>query len=150
IQEHHASRLHWDFRLEADGVLKSWAVTKEPTLDPSIKRLAVQVEDHPLPYAKFHGDIPAGQYGAGHVEIWDKGTYENLEANRPRKPRSVSDAIENGKIEVELHGKKLNGAYALVRMSGKSGGPRGQNWLLIKKRDQFSKAETQKSNPDRA
>lgn len=130
IQEHHATRLHYDFRLEADGVLKSWAVTKEPTLDPRVKRLAVQVEDHPLAYASFHGDIPEGEYGAGHVEIWDSGRYENLLEEKPEK-KSVAEAIEEGHVEIELHGSKLEGKFALIRMKGEE----GKNWLLIKMKD---------------
>ncbi len=130
IQEHHASRLHYDFRLEADGVLKSWAVTKEPTLDPSVRRLAVAVEDHPIAYAKFHGDIPAGEYGAGHVEIWDHGTYENITGDEDGH-RSIAEGIESGTIEFVLHGEKLNGAFALVMMKGRG----EKNWLLIKKKD---------------
>jgi len=130
IQEHHASRLHYDFRLEADGVLKSWAVTKEPTLDPAIRRLAVEVEDHPIAYAKFHGDIPAGEYGAGHVEIWDHGTYENITGDEDGR-RSIAEGIDAGTIEFVLHGEKLNGAFALVLMKGRG----DKNWLLIKKKD---------------
>ena len=117
VQEHHASRLHYDFRLEADGVLKSWAVPKKPTLNPSIKRLAVHVEDHPVEYARFSGEIPKGEYGAGKVEIWDKGTYENLLADKPQ-PETVAEAIKHGHVEVKLEGKKLKGSFALVRMDG--------------------------------
>jgi len=130
IQEHHASRLHWDFRLEADEVLKSWAVTKEPVPDTSIRRLAVEVEDHPLAYADFSGDIPEGEYGAGHVEIWDHGTYRNLMAGK-EKPMTLAESIEAGHVEVELHGKKLRGGFALIRMKGND----GRNWLLVKMKD---------------
>jgi DNA ligase D-like protein (predicted 3'-phosphoesterase) len=112
VQEHHARRLHYDLRLEADGVLKSWAVTKIPSMDPTVRRLAVRTEDHPLEYANFEGDIPKGQYGAGHVEIWDRGTYENLSAG------PLTDALNAGKVEIEFHGKKLKGKFALIRMAG--------------------------------
>ena len=133
IQKHDASRLHYDFRLEADGVLKSWAVPKEPSLDPSQKRLAVRVEDHPLGYANFSGDIPEGQYGAGHVEIWDRGTYE------PDLPgRSVTEGIDAGRLEFTLHGERLNGRFALIRMKGGKGDK--ENWLLIKEKDEFARA----------
>src|SRR5262249_44859227 len=115
VQEHHASRLHYDFRLEADGVLKSWAVPKEPSLDPSEKRLAVHVEDHPLAYATFKGKIPEGEYGAGTVKIWDHGTYDNLLAEKAM-PQTVTEDIEAGKLEFALHGKKLKGHFALIRM----------------------------------
>jgi bifunctional non-homologous end joining protein LigD len=127
VQEHHASRLHYDFRLEADGVLKSWAVPKQPSLNPAVKRLAVQVEDHPLEYANFSGEIPAGQYGAGLVHIWDKGTYENILAHKPH-PQSMAEGINAGHLEVQLHGRKLKGNFALIRMA-----KRGQkaSWLLI-------------------
>ena len=138
IQEHHASRLHYDFRLEADGVLKSWAVPREPSLDPSQKRLAVHVEDHPLAYASFEGTIPRGQYGAGTVEIWDHGTYDNLLADKPT-PRTVSEGIEAGRLEFVLHGEKLRGRYALIRMKGGRFGD-GKNWLLIKMKDEFASA----------
>jgi len=132
VQEHHASRLHWDFRLEADGVLKSWAVPKGPSMDPRDKRLAVEVEDHPLSYGDFHGDIPEGQYGAGHVEIWDRGTYQNvMEQKIP--PVSMGRAIHQGHVEVDLHGRRLNGRFALVRLAQERGGK--HNWLLMKMRE---------------
>src|SRR5713226_9547972 len=139
IQEHHARRLHYDFRLEADGVLKSWAVPKEPSLDPSQKRLAVHVEDHPLAYATFHGRIPEGQYGAGTVKIWDHGTYRNLMADKP-VPQTVSAAIDSGHLEFELHGKKLKGRFALIRMHGGKFGKK-DNWLLIKMRDELARQD---------
>ena len=115
IQKHAATHLHFDLRLEMDGVLKSWAVPKEPPTSPDVKRLAVQVEDHPLEYASFEGAIPEGEYGAGTVEIWDKGTY------------SLIDQKEN-KLVVEIKGAKLNGAYVLVRFRD------DKNWLFFKKK----------------
>jgi bifunctional non-homologous end joining protein LigD len=146
VQEHHASHLHYDFRLEADGVLKSWAVPKQPTLDPSQKRLAVEVEDHPLDYATFEGTIPKGQYGGGTVKIWDHGTYENLLEDKP-EPLTVSEGIEAGRLEFVLHGKKLRGKFALVRMKDRGRGK--PQWLLIKMKDEFAKAGDDGAPPAR-
>lgn len=135
IQEHHASRLHYDLRLEANGVLKSWAVPKGPSLNPADKRLAVQVEDHPLAYAQFSGDIPEGEYGAGHVDIWDRGTYDNLMADKP-EPLTLAQSIDAGHVEVVLHGEKLRGGFVLIRTPGFGG--KKKNWLLIKMKDDFA------------
>ena len=129
VQEHHATRLHYDFRLEVDGVLKSWAVPKGPSLDPSDKRLAVQTEDHPLEYAKFEGTIPAGNYGAGEVIIWDEGTYE------PEGTLSADKQLEKGELKFTLHGQKLKGSFVLVKLRFSRSGKPGKDWLLIKHRD---------------
>src|SRR5690349_22067539 len=107
IQKHAASHLHWDFRLEWQGTLRSWAVPKGPSLDPADKRLAVEVEDHPIAYAKFSGDIPKGQYGGGHVDIWDNGHWEPV--------GDFAKALKKGHLEFELFGKKLSGRWHLVR-----------------------------------
>jgi bifunctional non-homologous end joining protein LigD len=124
VQEHDASRLHWDFRIEVKGVLPSWVITKEPNYKD--KRLAVKTEDHPLEYAKFHGTIPKGEYGAGAVKIWDNGKYENL------RKISIEKSIKEGKIEINLEGKKLNGAFALIRMKPNSRYKAENNWLFFK------------------
>jgi len=144
IQEHHASRLHYDFRLEADGVLKSWAVPKEPSTDPTVRRLAVQVEDHPLAYAKFSGQIPEGEYGAGTVKIWDKGTYENLLEKKPQ-PRTLSQAIREGHVEILLRGRKLSGKFALVRMKVRR---KKADWLLIKMKESQTQHRTTQSQSE--
>ncbi len=127
IQKHDASRLHYDFRLEIDGVLKSWAIPKGPSTDPREKRLAVRTEDHPLEYADFEGTIPEGEYGAGTVEIWDAGTFQNLSGKDGREIPPAR-ALENGHLALWLAGKKLDGGYALARM-GES-----NQWLLVKMR----------------
>jgi len=130
IQKRAASRLHYDFRLEHDGTLKSWAVPKGPSLDPTIKSLAVQVEDHPIDYTTFEGVIPQGEYGGGTVMVWDQGTWEpEVDPDR---------GLKQGKLKFSLHGQKLNGSWALVRMGGRAGDD-GKNWLLTKHRDDEAK-----------
>lgn len=131
IQKHRASHLHYDFRLAWNGALLSWAVPKGPSLDPSIKRLAMQVEDHPIEYANFEGVIPEGEYGAGTVMVWDKGTWE------PEGP-DVNAALQKGDLKFTLHGEKLKGSWVLVRTRA-YGSSRGRSaWLLIKHRDQYA------------
>ncbi|GAA0587148.1 DNA ligase D [Caenispirillum bisanense] len=134
VQKHDATRLHWDFRLEMNGVLASWAVTRGPSLDPADKRLAVHTEDHPMDYAGFEGAIPKGQYGGGTVMLWDGGTWEMLEGDDP-----VAQ-VEKGKLDFLLHGQRMQGRWALVRMGGRKASDKGKdNWLLIKKKDDFSR-----------
>ena len=132
IQKHQATRLHYDFRLEMEGVLKSWAVPKGPSYDPTVRRLAMMTEDHPYDYAAFEGVIPAGNYGAGNVIIWDQGTWEFIEpGDDPVK------ALQSGKLTFRLQGKKMFGEWALVKIRGKSGSDKGNEWLLLKHRVAF-------------
>ncbi len=133
IQRHDATRLHYDLRLELDGVYKSWAVTKVPSLDPAVKRLAVEVEDHPLDYGTFEGTIPEGQYGGGTVQLWDRGSWA------PQSDTSPARDFAKGHIKFELKGERLHGGWALVRMKDrdKNGRPtKRHNWLLIKETDE--------------
>ena len=134
IQKHAASHLHYDFRLEMEGVLKSWAVPKGPSYDPAVKRLAMMTEDHPYDYASFEGVIPAGNYGGGNVIIWDSGTFELTEPNDPVK------GVKSGKLAFRMFGKKMFGEWALVKIKGRPGS-KGNEWLLLKHRDEFA-------NPD--
>jgi len=131
IQKHMASRLHYDLRLEWHGVLLSWAVPKGPSLDPEVKRLAVQTEDHPIEYADFEGVIPAGQYGGGTVMLWDRGTWEPETAD-------VGTSLRRGEIIFTLQGKKLRGFWILIRTRGFADNPLRAAWLLIKHRDQYA------------
>lgn len=132
IQKHDASNLHYDFRLEIDGALKSWAVPKGPSTDPSEKRMAIPTEDHPLAYADFEGVIPEDEYGAGTVMIWDRGTFENQ-----KEDKDLKEYYEDGHLEVWLKGEKLKGGYALFKPEG---GNMGDNWLLVKMDDEHGDA----------
>ncbi|MGC9436018.1 MAG: DNA polymerase ligase N-terminal domain-containing protein [Methanomicrobiales archaeon] len=129
VQKHDASNLHYDIRLEINGVLVSWAVPKGPSLNPKVKRLAMPTEDHPLEYAGFEGVIPEGEYGAGTVMVWDRGTYENL-----RDDMSMEEALSDGKVEVRLWGEKLEGGWAFIR----TGSGDNARWLLIKMDDEHA------------
>jgi bifunctional non-homologous end joining protein LigD len=134
IQKHQASNLHYDFRLEWNGVLLSWAIPKGPSLDPSVKRLAAPVEDHPLEYGGFEGVIPEGEYGGGTVMLWDQGTWT------PEDP-DVDAALQKGELKFTLNGKKLKGSWVLIRTKGGFGGSRKPQWLLTKHRDQYASTE---------
>jgi len=138
VQRHAASRLHYDFRLEMEGVLKSWAVPKGPSLNPDDKRLAMMVEDHPYDYKDFEGNIPEGNYGAGQVEVWDSGTYEPLdETSKLSDEKELLKELKDGSLKFILHGKKLKGEFALVKMKNAE----NNAWLLIKHKDKFAEEE---------
>jgi bifunctional non-homologous end joining protein LigD len=132
VQRHDASRLHYDFRLELGGVLKSWAVPKGPSMNPADKRLAVMVEDHPVSYIAFEGEIPEGNYGAGTVEVWDSGFYIPVDKeHEPISGRQALQTLKNGELKFLLKGNKIEGEFVLVRM-------KENNWLLIKHKDEYA------------
>src|SRR6202521_1687474 len=141
VQKHRATRLHYDFRLEMEGVLKSWAVPKRPSLDPADKRLAMQVEDHPVSYYDFEGTIPQGNYGGGTVMVWDVGTWEPLSpvpVNGEYVPGTDKEAdamLEKGDLKFRLKGERLKGDFALIHIKARRPGSKGNEWLLIKKKD---------------
>jgi DNA ligase D-like protein (predicted 3'-phosphoesterase) len=137
IQKHAATSLHYDLRLEVDGVAASWAVPKGPSLDPRDKRLAMRTEDHPLKYLDFEGVIPKGEYGAGPMIVWDRGVFQNISETRRGEPLTLEEGLEKGDLKVFLLGEKIRGAYALVRTSDP--GER-EKWLLIKKKDEGADA----------
>ncbi|MCA1764192.1 MAG: DNA ligase [Flavobacteriales bacterium] len=132
IQKHDASNLHYDFRLEYEGVLKSWAIPKGPSTDPADKRLAIQTEDHPVDYIDFEGTIPEGEYGAGKVMVWDRGTYENI-TEKDGELRGIGESLDAGHLLINLNGEKLKGGYAFNRMEG-------EKWLMVKMDDAESDA----------
>jgi bifunctional non-homologous end joining protein LigD len=141
VQKHDASRLHYDFRLAINGLLASWAVPKGPSMNPADKRLAISTEDHPLEYAKFEGVIPAGQYGAGTVMVWDLGAYAPQDG-------SPAEQLARGKIDVVLRGKKLRGGFTLIRTGNQPANPSTkQRWLLIKHRDEYADSSWDIENP---
>ncbi|MCF8234247.1 MAG: 3'-phosphoesterase [Bacteroidales bacterium] len=146
IQKHDASSLHYDFRIEIEGVMKSWAIPKGPSTDPSEKRLATLTEDHPIEYADFEGTIPEDQYGGGTVIVWDGGTYRNIRADKEDDGMSMQESFEDGKVEVWLEGKKLKGGYVLIHT--KQGGNE-KNWLFKKMKDEEADARKKpvKSEP---
>jgi bifunctional non-homologous end joining protein LigD len=133
IQKHAATRLHYDLRLELDGVFKSWAVTRGPSLDPHDKRLAVEVEDHPLDYGDFEGTIPKSEYGGGTVQLWDRGYWE------PEGNKTPEEALASGDFKFMLQGQRLHGSWVLVRMKQDRAGGKRTNWLLIKHRDEHAR-----------
>ena len=143
IQKHDATRLHYDFRLELDGVFKSWAVTKGPSLNPHDKRLAVEVEDHPLDYGDFEGTIAEGQYGAGTVQLWDRGYWSPA-------GMTPEDGLANGDLKFTLKGERLHGSWVLVRMKKDRTGGKRTNWLLIKHRDEYASEDTGLNQEDRS
>ncbi len=143
VQKHDASRLHYDFRLEIDGVLVSWAVPKGPSLNPSEKRLAMRTEDHPMEYGDFEGTIPEGHYGAGKVIVWDTGAYES-DIETP-----LADQLSGGEIKFTLHGRKLRGSFVLIHTGRRAAvKSRANQWLLIKHRDEFTDHSWQIERPD--
>jgi bifunctional non-homologous end joining protein LigD len=140
IQKHAASHLHFDLRLELDGVMKSWAVPKGPSLDPSVKRLAMQVEDHPIDYNTFEGTIPKGEYGGGTVMLWDRGTFSADVATSPdQEEDAIREGLKRGDLKITFHGDRLHGSYALIRMKFARDGSSKPQWLLIKHRDEFAR-----------
>jgi DNA ligase D-like protein (predicted 3'-phosphoesterase) len=146
VQQHDASSLHFDFRLEVDGVLKSWAVPKGPSTDPREKRLAVPTEDHPLDYADFEGVIPSGQYGAGSVIVWDTGPYRNLATDEDGEPVPLAAQVRDGHIKVWLEGEKIRGGYALTRIDTGDDG----RWLMVKMNDQAADARRKPAHTEPA
>jgi bifunctional non-homologous end joining protein LigD len=140
IQKHDASHVHYDFRLEMEGVLKSWAIPKGPSLNPSDKRLAMMVEDHPYDYRNFEGVIPAGNYGGGTVIVWDEGTYEPMDAeglSRKEQEKLLLKQLYSGNLKIRMHGEKIKGDYALFQMKARG----ERSWILAKKNDEFASEE---------
>jgi bifunctional non-homologous end joining protein LigD len=142
IQKHDASHLHYDLRLELDGVFKSWALPRGPALDPKEKRLAVEVEDHPLEYGDFEGTIPEGEYGGGTVMVWDRGYWE------PEGDKSAEEQLKSGNLKFRLDGRRLHGSWVLVRMKRDRNGGKRTNWLLIKHRDEFAREDSDNGPSD--